>query len=171
MYARLESPEMRAIQRNGSTMTLASSRAQQASFEADGIAREAQLKVDYEGTAQGDNQTTQTVTRAGIGTAIGAIIGAVAGGGKGAAIDAVIGRRRNRLSLCYRKGPSRPAGRHGTNCPGECAEQINHKDRRSLRWTRHVQSGEGCAVKETVESSSFRIHFIFCTGPMCSSTK
>ena len=49
------------------------------------------VKVDNEGSAQGDNQTTQTVTRAGIGTAIGAIIGAVAGGAKGAAIGAVIG--------------------------------------------------------------------------------
>lgn len=49
------------------------------------------IKVDNEGSAQGDNQTTQTVTRAGIGTAIGALIGAVAGGGKGAAIGAVIG--------------------------------------------------------------------------------
>ena len=49
------------------------------------------VKVDNEGSAQGDNQTTQTVTRAGIGTAIGAIIGAVAGGGKGAAIGGVIG--------------------------------------------------------------------------------
>src|SRR5689334_17606927 len=49
------------------------------------------IKVDNEGSAQGDNQTTQTVTRTGIGTAIGAIIGAIAGGGKGAAIGAVIG--------------------------------------------------------------------------------
>ena len=49
------------------------------------------VKVDNEGIAQGDNQTTQTVTRAGIGTAIGALIGAVAGGGKGAAIGAAIG--------------------------------------------------------------------------------
>jgi uncharacterized membrane protein len=49
------------------------------------------VKVDNEGTAQGDNQTTQTVQRAGIGTAIGAIIGAIAGGGKGAVIGAVIG--------------------------------------------------------------------------------
>ena len=49
------------------------------------------VKVDNEGSAKGDNQTTQTVTRAGIGTAIGAIIGAIAGGGKGAAIGAVIG--------------------------------------------------------------------------------
>jgi hypothetical protein len=49
------------------------------------------VKVDNEGSAQGDNQTTQTVTRTAIGTAIGAIIGAVAGGGKGATIGAVIG--------------------------------------------------------------------------------
>jgi hypothetical protein len=49
------------------------------------------VKVDGEGSAKGDNQTTQTIERAGIGTAIGAIIGAIAGGGKGAAIGAVIG--------------------------------------------------------------------------------
>lgn len=49
------------------------------------------VKVDNEGSAQGDNQTTQTLERAGIGTAIGAIIGAIAGGGKGAAIGGVIG--------------------------------------------------------------------------------
>ena len=49
------------------------------------------VKVDNEGSAQGDNQTTQTLERAGIGTAIGAIIGAVAGGGKGAVIGGVIG--------------------------------------------------------------------------------
>jgi YMGG-like Gly-zipper len=49
------------------------------------------VKVDNEGSAQGDNQTTQTIQRAGIGTAIGAIIGAIAGGGKGAVIGAVVG--------------------------------------------------------------------------------
>src|SRR5687767_2297445 len=49
------------------------------------------VKVDNEGSAQGDNQTNQTVTRTGVGTAIGAIIGAIAGGGKGAAIGAAIG--------------------------------------------------------------------------------
>ena len=49
------------------------------------------VKVDNEGSAQGDNQTTQTIQRAGIGTAIGALIGAIAGGGKGAAIGGVIG--------------------------------------------------------------------------------
>ena len=49
------------------------------------------VKVDNEGNAQGDNQTTQTIQRAGIGTAIGAIVGAIAGGGKGAVIGAVVG--------------------------------------------------------------------------------
>ncbi len=49
------------------------------------------VKVDNEGAAQGDNQTKQTVTRAGIGTAIGAIVGAIAAGGKGAAIGGIIG--------------------------------------------------------------------------------
>jgi hypothetical protein len=49
------------------------------------------VKVDNEGTAQGENQTTQTVQRTAIGTAIGAIIGAIAGGGKGAAIGGIIG--------------------------------------------------------------------------------
>lgn len=49
------------------------------------------VRVDNEGSAQGDNQTTQTIQRAGIGTAIGAIIGAIASGGKGAAIGGIIG--------------------------------------------------------------------------------
>ncbi|HXM36098.1 MAG TPA: hypothetical protein VN920_12980 [Pyrinomonadaceae bacterium] len=49
------------------------------------------VKVDNEGSAQGDNQTKRTIERAGIGTAIGAIIGAIAGGGKGAVIGGVIG--------------------------------------------------------------------------------
>ncbi len=49
------------------------------------------VNVDNEGTAQGENQTTQTVQRTAIGTAVGAIIGAIAGGGKGAAIGAIIG--------------------------------------------------------------------------------
>ena len=49
------------------------------------------VKVDNEGSAQGDNQTTQTLERAGIGTAIGAIIGAIAGGGQGAAIGGIVG--------------------------------------------------------------------------------
>src|SRR5689334_6029296 len=49
------------------------------------------VKVDNEGSAQGNNQTTQTIQRAGIATAVGAIIGAIAGGGKGAAIGGIIG--------------------------------------------------------------------------------
>ncbi len=49
------------------------------------------VKVDNEGSAQGSNQPTQTIQRAGIATAVGAIIGAIAGGGKGAAIGGIIG--------------------------------------------------------------------------------
>jgi hypothetical protein len=49
------------------------------------------VKVGNEGSAQGENQTTQTIQRAAIGTAIGAIVGAVAGCGKGAAIGGIIG--------------------------------------------------------------------------------
>ena len=49
------------------------------------------VKVDAEGTAKGDNQTTETVKRGGIGAGLGALIGAIAGGGKGAAIGAIIG--------------------------------------------------------------------------------
>ena len=49
------------------------------------------VKVDTEGTAQGGNQTNETVKRGGIGAGIGAVIGAIAGGGKGAAIGAILG--------------------------------------------------------------------------------
>lgn len=49
------------------------------------------VKVNNEGTVRDSNQTTKTVTRAGIGAAIGALIGAIAGGGQGAAIGAAIG--------------------------------------------------------------------------------
>ena len=49
------------------------------------------VKVDTEGTAKGDSQTRQTVTRGGIGAGLGALIGAIAGGAKGAVIGAVIG--------------------------------------------------------------------------------
>jgi len=49
------------------------------------------VKVDNEGSAQGDNQTTQTIQRGGIGTAIGAIVGVIAGGAKGAVIGGIIG--------------------------------------------------------------------------------
>ena len=41
------------------------------------------VKVDTEGTAKGDNQTTETAKRGGIGAGIGAVIGAIAGGGAG----------------------------------------------------------------------------------------
>ncbi len=49
------------------------------------------IRVDNESTLRGDNQTTNTAKRGGIGAGIGAIIGAIAGGGKGAAIGAIIG--------------------------------------------------------------------------------
>lgn len=43
MIARLDSPEMLAIERNNSTMTMASSLAQRSTFEADGVERQEQL--------------------------------------------------------------------------------------------------------------------------------
>ncbi|MBA2379189.1 MAG: hypothetical protein H0V76_06415 [Blastocatellia bacterium] len=49
------------------------------------------INVNNEGTVRDDNQTTRTVTRAGVGAALGALIGAIAGGGSGAAIGAGIG--------------------------------------------------------------------------------
>lgn len=49
------------------------------------------IKVDNEGTAQGDNQSKESAKRGGIGAGIGAVIGAIAGGAKGAAIGAIIG--------------------------------------------------------------------------------
>lgn len=49
------------------------------------------VTVNNEGTVRDNNQTTKTVTRAGIGAALGALIGAIAGGGQGAAIGAGIG--------------------------------------------------------------------------------
>ena len=49
------------------------------------------VKVNNEGTVRDSNQTTKTVTRAGIGAALGALIGAIAGGGQGAALGAAIG--------------------------------------------------------------------------------
>ncbi len=71
--------------RNGQTYRFAGALASVRTLNGDTVS------VDNEGSAQGDNQTTQTVQRAGIGTAIGAIIGAIAGGGKGAVIGAVVG--------------------------------------------------------------------------------
>lgn len=49
------------------------------------------VTINNEGTVRDSNQTTKTVTRAGIGAALGAIIGAIAGGGQGAAIGAAVG--------------------------------------------------------------------------------
>ncbi len=49
------------------------------------------VSINNEGTVRDSNQTTKTVTRAGIGAALGAIIGAIAGGGQGAAIGAAVG--------------------------------------------------------------------------------
>ena len=49
------------------------------------------IRVSNEGTVRDSNQTTRTVTRAGIGAVLGALIGAIAGGGEGAAIGAGVG--------------------------------------------------------------------------------
>jgi hypothetical protein len=49
------------------------------------------ININNEGTVRDSNQTTRTVTRAGIGAALGALIGAIAGGGDGAAIGAAVG--------------------------------------------------------------------------------
>jgi hypothetical protein len=49
------------------------------------------VSVNNEGTIRDNNQTTKTVTRAGIGAVLGAVIGAIAGGGEGAAIGAGVG--------------------------------------------------------------------------------
>jgi hypothetical protein len=49
------------------------------------------ININNEGTVRDGNQTTRTVTRAGIGAALGALIGAITGGGDGAAIGAAIG--------------------------------------------------------------------------------
>jgi hypothetical protein len=49
------------------------------------------VSVNNEGAVRDNNQTTRTVTRAGIGAGIGAILGAIIGGGQGAAIGAGVG--------------------------------------------------------------------------------
>ena len=49
------------------------------------------VSVTNEGTVREGNQTTRTVTRAGVGAALGALIGAIAGGGSGAAVGAAVG--------------------------------------------------------------------------------
>lgn len=55
------------------------------------LANGEKVAVNNEGTVRDNNQTTKTVTRAGIGAALGALIGAIAGGGSGAAIGAAVG--------------------------------------------------------------------------------
>lgn len=49
------------------------------------------IKVNNEGSAQGANQTSQTIQRAGIATTVGAIIGAIAADGKEAVIGGITG--------------------------------------------------------------------------------
>lgn len=49
------------------------------------------ININNEGSVRDGNQTTRTVTRAGIGAVLGALIGAIAGGGSGAAIGAGVG--------------------------------------------------------------------------------
>jgi hypothetical protein len=49
------------------------------------------INISNEGNVRDGNQTTKTVTRAGIGAVLGALIGAIAGGGDGAAIGAAVG--------------------------------------------------------------------------------
>ena len=49
------------------------------------------IRIDNEGRARDDSQTSRTVARTGIGAAIGAVIGAIVGGSEGAAIGGVVG--------------------------------------------------------------------------------
>jgi uncharacterized protein YcfJ len=49
------------------------------------------INISNEGNVRDGNQTTKTVTRAGIGAVLGALIGAIAGGGDGAAVGAAVG--------------------------------------------------------------------------------
>jgi hypothetical protein len=49
------------------------------------------ISINNEGEVRDGNQTTRTVTRAGIGALLGALIGAIADGGSGAAIGAGVG--------------------------------------------------------------------------------
>lgn len=55
--------------------------------EADGD----EIRISNEGSVSDGNQTTRTVTRAGIGAALGALIGAIVSGGDGALIGAGVG--------------------------------------------------------------------------------
>jgi hypothetical protein len=93
MFARLESPEMLAIQRTGSTMTMASSRAQQATFEADGVERQAQL-----------NGRSSKVTPILIGNQLGVTI-------RFLTLEGHESRQQNRSkfgSQIHKRGPQRP---------------------------------------------------------------
>jgi hypothetical protein len=49
------------------------------------------VRVDNEGTAEGDSRTGDTIQRTAIGTTVGAILGAILDGGQGAAIGAAVG--------------------------------------------------------------------------------
>lgn len=77
--------DFESIQYNGRTYSFAG--IIDSAREADGDV----INVNNEGSVRDGNQTTRTVTRAGIGAAIGALIGAITGGGDGAAIGAAIG--------------------------------------------------------------------------------
>jgi uncharacterized protein YukE/outer membrane lipoprotein SlyB len=77
--------DFETIQMNGQTYTFAG--IIDSARETDGDV----INVNNEGTVRDSNQTTRTVTRAGIGAVLGAVIGAIAGGGEGAAIGAAVG--------------------------------------------------------------------------------
>lgn len=77
--------EFDSIRMNGREYTFAG--VVDSAREADGDT----ISLSNEGNVRDGNQTTRTVTRAGVGAALGAIIGAIAGGGSGAAIGAGIG--------------------------------------------------------------------------------
>jgi uncharacterized protein YcfJ len=79
------SMEFDSIQHRGRTYSFAG--IIDSAREADGDT----ISINNEGTVRDSNQTTRTVTRAGIGAALGALIGAIAGGGEGAAIGAAVG--------------------------------------------------------------------------------
>jgi uncharacterized protein YcfJ len=77
--------DLQSIQYRGTTYNFAG--IIDSAREADGDV----INVNNEGTVRDGNQTTRTVTRAGIGAVLGALIGAIAGGGEGAAIGAGVG--------------------------------------------------------------------------------
>jgi hypothetical protein len=80
-----------------------------------------------------DNQTTQTIQRAGIATAVGAI----AGGGKGAAVGGIIGAAGGAGTVFIQgKRQPRAAGRHRTN--------------NSCEWPLHCRAEEQSVKAETL---------------------